>query len=150
MKAITLWQPWASLIAQGFKKIETRSWGTNYRGALLIHAAKRPIKAEDIDLYVRITNGQALDLPLGKIVAATKLSNCVEMSQEFIFKQSDLEIRCGDWREGRWAWELSEIVQVDIGIPVKGKQGLWVPNQGWKDEYSYLMKTNKCVVEKRI
>lgn len=40
MKAISLWQPWASLIAHGVKTIETRSWSTPYRGPLAIHAAK--------------------------------------------------------------------------------------------------------------
>jgi len=41
MKALTLWQPWASLIAVGAKRIETRSWSTKYRGPLAIHAAAR-------------------------------------------------------------------------------------------------------------
>ncbi len=49
MKAITLWQPWASLIAIGAKKIETRSWATKYRGPLAIHAA---IKAVEKPLYI--------------------------------------------------------------------------------------------------
>jgi activating signal cointegrator 1 len=40
MKAITLTQPWATLVAIGAKRIETRSWPTNYRGPLAIHAAK--------------------------------------------------------------------------------------------------------------
>jgi hypothetical protein len=40
MKALTLTQPWATLIAVGAKTIETRSWGTGYRGPLAIHAAK--------------------------------------------------------------------------------------------------------------
>ncbi len=45
MKAITIWQPWASLIACGAKKYETRSWATNYRGPIAIHAARlNPIK----------------------------------------------------------------------------------------------------------
>lgn len=48
MKALTLWQPWASLIALGVKTIETRGWSTNYRGPLAIHAAKRPPKAADV------------------------------------------------------------------------------------------------------
>lgn len=39
MKAITLWQPWASLVATGAKIIETRSWGTRHRGPIAIHAA---------------------------------------------------------------------------------------------------------------
>lgn len=41
MKAITLWQPWASFIAIGAKRIETRSWSTSYRGPLAIHASAR-------------------------------------------------------------------------------------------------------------
>lgn len=41
MKAITLWQPWATLVAIGAKKIETRSWSTSYHGPLAIHAAIR-------------------------------------------------------------------------------------------------------------
>ncbi len=41
MKAISLHQPWASLVATGVKTIETRSWSTKYRGPLAIHAAKR-------------------------------------------------------------------------------------------------------------
>lgn len=40
MKALSLWQPWASLIAIGAKRLETRSWSTPYRGLLAIHAAK--------------------------------------------------------------------------------------------------------------
>jgi hypothetical protein len=45
MKAISLWQPWASLIAIGAKQYETRSWSTPYRGPLVIHAAKRTVEA---------------------------------------------------------------------------------------------------------
>jgi len=40
MKALSLWQPWASLVALRVKTIETRSWSTSYRGPLAIHAAK--------------------------------------------------------------------------------------------------------------
>lgn len=41
MKCISLWQPWAHLMAIGAKKIETRSWATKYRGLLAIHASKK-------------------------------------------------------------------------------------------------------------
>jgi hypothetical protein len=44
MKALSLWQPWASAIAVGAKRVETRSWATAYRGPLAIHAAKRLVK----------------------------------------------------------------------------------------------------------
>lgn len=47
MKAISIRQPWAWLIVNGFKDIENRSWDTKYRGLVLIHAAKtKPTAAE--------------------------------------------------------------------------------------------------------
>jgi hypothetical protein len=51
VKAITLWQPWASLVALGVKSIETRSWSTSYRGPLAIHAAKKVVKGPVGDYY---------------------------------------------------------------------------------------------------
>lgn len=47
MNAISLWQPWASLVAAGIKRIETRSWGTNFRGPIAIHAAKYRLKKRE-------------------------------------------------------------------------------------------------------
>ena len=44
MKALTIWQPYASLIGAGIKKIETRSWYTTYRGPILIHSGQRPMR----------------------------------------------------------------------------------------------------------
>ena len=48
MKALSLWQPWASLVALRVKTIETRSWSTSYRGPLAIHAAKRPVREKTV------------------------------------------------------------------------------------------------------
>lgn len=48
MKALTLWQPWASLVALGVKTIETRSWSTSHRGPLAIHASKHPISEKHV------------------------------------------------------------------------------------------------------
>ena len=94
MKAITIWQPWASLIACGAKKFETRSWKTDYRGPIAIHAAARyPFKAtKDIPGYVVAEMRQALksfgiltnwtdfrNLPLGKIIATADLVDCHEI-----------------------------------------------------------------------
>jgi len=49
MKAITLHQPWASLVAQDIKTIESRSWTTSYRGLLVIHASKRQPDVEMLE-----------------------------------------------------------------------------------------------------
>jgi hypothetical protein len=91
MKCLSLWQPWASAIACGSKIIETRHWPTAYRGPLAIHAAKRCIKAEMIDLHCRWNWCAALKpmgvqmgqkdalwdlLPFGAIVATCEMVNC--------------------------------------------------------------------------
>ncbi len=81
MKAITLWQPWASLLACGAKIYETRSWATNYRGPIAIHAAaKHPYHCiggmigEATDAMVNVLSPIALNaLPLGCIIATAEL-----------------------------------------------------------------------------
>ena len=40
MKALTIKEPWATLIIEGYKEYEFRSLKTNYRGKILIHAGK--------------------------------------------------------------------------------------------------------------
>ena len=91
MKAISLWQPWASAIARGSKRIETRSWSTPYRGPLAIHASKRLIKrdmdwcarqdylcaAMGLDPWVDASYQRLLALPRGCIVALCDLVDCV-------------------------------------------------------------------------
>ena len=57
MKAISLWQPWATAIAVGAKRIETRHWPTKHRGPLMIHAAKRKV-IDDLIYYHSCWNWQ--------------------------------------------------------------------------------------------
>lgn len=151
MKAISLWQPWASAIALGAKRIETRSWGTAYRGPLAIHAAKRCIKAElaDLDCY-HFWKG-ALNrrqfppselwamLPFGAIVAVCRLVQCRPVHK---LTESDLhEIRyrkwdadhCYGWTEcelgnygpGRFAWVLGDVTPLPGPVPWRGSQGFF-------------------------
>lgn len=91
MKALTLWQPWASLIAVGAKTIETRSWSTKYRGPLAIHASKHyePFRIDEDHGWV--SGSQMLwdrdgdlsshsyfhPVPLGAVVATAQLIDCV-------------------------------------------------------------------------
>ena len=83
MKAITLWQPWASLLVCGAKQFETRSWATSYRGPIAIHAAvKKPSSLweaiKSIIDRVRAALGiiDPDDLPRGCIIATAELVNC--------------------------------------------------------------------------
>ncbi|MDF0553112.1 ASCH domain-containing protein [Kamptonema sp. UHCC 0994] len=143
MKAITLWQPWASLIALGLKRYETRCWATNYRGKLLIHAAKRPIDREGLTIWgdAHILGNRGIPdpctkLPLGAIVAIADLVDCLEvigdLSKPPIIAvnkhlQSNVELLCGDWQVGRFAWKLENIRQL-APIPAKGYQRFWIPD----------------------
>lgn len=82
MKAITIWQPWASLLACGAKQFETRSWATSYRGPIAIHAAKKDISdvlrilPSDLASKMKKAIGaEWKDLPTGAVIATAELVN---------------------------------------------------------------------------
>ena len=80
MKAISLWQPWASLVAIGAKRVETRSWATNYRGPLAIHAARTSQHLNDLHgnpHFHKVLAGGLSVFPLGDIVAVCDITDCV-------------------------------------------------------------------------
>lgn len=125
MKAISLWQPWASAIALGHKRIETRHWFTNYRGPLAIHAAKRWTR-EQID-FARSERALARlpeQLPLGAIVATCRLVD-VQCSEELAPQVSALERLYGNFAPGRFGWILEDITPLAIPVPFTGKQGFF-------------------------
>lgn len=133
MKALSLWQPWASLIAIGEKRYETRAWWTPYRGPLAIHAAKTwnaevRAAAEDDEIAEALSCHGLLrgcGLPLGSIVATCRLVACHRMDDALLDSITDQEEAFGDWRIGRYAWELADVVALPEPIPAKGAQGLW-------------------------
>ena len=79
MKALTIKQPWATLIMQCDKRFEFRSWQTKYRGDLLIHAGK----GIDKEAMKRLEKYLPKELPYGKILGKVKLVDCIKMSPEF-------------------------------------------------------------------
>lgn len=152
MKAITVWQPWASLLACGAKEYETRSWATKYRGSIAIHAALRdPMQ----DLYpvpfiraVAQAFGDSFDAamhnaPRGAIIATAELVGCWEMIRNPVdgvmhfLDETDAavcingnELLFGDWQPGRFAWEFKNMQMLDTPIPARGAQRLW----NWKTD----------------
>lgn len=125
MKVLSLTEPWATLIMEKQKFIETRSWKTNYRGELYIHASMTKIKKDNkynklLDLI------ENKDLNYGNIVCKCKLIDCIYMDEKFIkeIKNNPKEYLCGEYSLGRYAWILSDI-EIINPIPVKGKLGLW-------------------------
>ncbi|MEA5498011.1 ASCH domain-containing protein [Limnoraphis robusta] len=147
---ITLWQPWATLIAMGVKQIETRSWPTKHTGRILIHAAKRPINWDEIELNElekQFPNITQWDYPLGAIVAEAKLTGC-ERSEKIRDSLSTVERICGNYSDNRYGWKLENVKPLLIPN-VKGKQGLWKfdfiePEPEIKPEVKPEIKERKC------
>lgn len=134
MKVITIRQPWATLIALGEKKFETRSWRTKYRGKLGIHAGKNIDKAacrqEPIRSVLAKHGYTDKNLPTGVILATCKLSNCIKVANELVMTAyfnngEDNEYYFGDYSEGRYAWELQDVQALENPIYAKGQLSLW-------------------------
>lgn len=131
MKAITLWQPWATLVAYGAKTIETRSWHTHYRGPLVIHAAKAKVRYSVLptSFYLRVLrdHGWDGDYPRGSIVAVCNLTDCLETGFLDMGRVSGLDQELGDFSPERFAWFLENIRRLDRPVACRGRQGLWNP-----------------------
>ena len=146
MRCLTLTQPWASLVAIGAKRIETRSWGTNYRGPLAIHAAKgfAALPGGNLtDFCLNEPFGSALfaggirklvpgeDLPLGKVIAVGTLVTCIPLDDgptvrdALILSDAPHEREFGDYAVGRFAWILADVRPLPAPIPARGSLGLW-------------------------
>jgi hypothetical protein len=129
--AITLWQPWASLIALGTKAVETRSWNLRYRGPLAIHAAmyrgalgicyqreaiRRVLKANKLDPRA---------LPLGKVVCLVDVDRVEVIDAALRERTTFREQEFGNFADGRYAWHFRRVVPLDEPLYATGHQGLW-------------------------
>lgn len=125
IKAISLWQPWASAIALGNKAIETRSWRTAYRGPILIHAARKfTVFAKSFAATERALGRMPARVPLGAIVAMAQLVAC-EPTEELNLSISALERMYGDYSFGRWGWVLKDVMAFTEPVGYRGAQGLF-------------------------
>ena len=137
MKAITLTQPWATLVAIGAKRIETRSWRTLYRGHLAIHAAKGfPELARERFFnweFREVLEAHCIhsfhELPLGVVVATCTLVDCVRITPDNMPPPGGPEFYFGDYTPGRWAWMLNSVKSLPYPIPLRGSLGLWEWNE---------------------
>jgi len=132
MKALTLHQPWATLMAHGHKTFETRSWSTNYRGMLAIHAGKTIDKefgrSEPSATLLHNDGYKSFTvLPTGFVVAIVNLQN-VSPTAKLRNGMDFNNLKLGDWGDGRFAWETDLIYRPPYPIPARGRQRLW----NWK------------------
>ena len=148
MKALTILQPYASLVAEQLKTIETRSWATKYRGPLAIHTGKsfynggiNPSK-HGITLPLH-------SMHLGYVIAIVDLVDCVKISGKVTIKlcgEDQLafavldngakiegnELAFGDYTYGRYAWILANVRRIEP-VSAKGMQRIWE----WEGEVKY-------------
>jgi activating signal cointegrator 1 len=135
MKAISLWQPWASLWGCGRKQYETRHWATNYRGAIAVHAAKRI--CTDIDDELReiledeFGGHWAIELPRGALIATANLVRCYPTGSLLdLGVLNKEELAQGDFTIGRFGWKTENMRELPQPIPYIGHQGIFdVPNE---------------------
>jgi hypothetical protein len=125
IKALSLWQPWASLMALGYKMRETRHWSTNYRGVVAIHAAKTVDGAGAPDELCIAALGREWPhtVPRGEILAIGDLTRCVEASR--VRDQTAADREAGNFTPGRFAWVFENIRRFRRPIPTLGRQGLF-------------------------
>ena len=127
MKVLTIKEPFATLIKEQIKCIETRSWKTNYRGEIYIHASKPPIEKKVLERKELMVLCQNLTFNQGNIICKANLVDCIYMTEDFIkdIKENHpQEYICGHYEVGRYAWLIKDIKQVKL-IPAKGKLGIW-------------------------
>ena len=123
MKVLTIKQPWATLIMQGDKKFEFRSWQTKYRGELLIHAGKSIDKVAMERLKKYIPN----EIPTGVILGKVNLVDCIkitpEVKKELLKENKDIYKNAGYTEE--YGWQVKDVELFDTPIEVKGHLSLW-------------------------
>ena len=125
MKVLTLKQPYATLIAEGLKEYEFRSWKTNYRGELLIHAGAG-IDKEAMDRVKHLN----LDFPKKKIIAKVVLEDCLEVNPKMNDEiNRSNPVVYGNYKRDGFAWKLTKVEKLNIDKEINGQLGLWNYNE---------------------
>lgn len=154
MMALTLTQPWASLVAIGAKQWETRSWPARFRGQLAIHAAKKYSAAErelatDDPQFRKALSVLPFMQPFdvaGHVIAVADLTDC-QPTERFARERdrafataisstsrgalpqpiviSDEEFAFGDYSDGRFAFKIERVLRLEHPIQCRGALGFW-------------------------
>lgn len=120
LRALTVKQPWAGVIASGAKTVENRTWPTRYRSRLAIHAGQSDDRgALAIDI---LRNAVKADLGKSKIrgaiLAVAELTDCHRCGGS-----------CSPWAEsGAWHWVLTDVRALREPVACKGRLSLWTPD----------------------
>lgn len=128
IKALTIQEPFGSLIVDRHKEHETRSWTTKYRGLMVIHVGKTlAINWQDkvfLSLLADCGIREPGKLPLGCAIGIAELT-AIYHTEDVMPCISDRELAFGDWSPGRAAWKLENVQRFPKPIPCRGQQYLW-------------------------
>ena len=127
MKVLTIKEPFATLIKNKIKYIETRSWQTKYRGELYIQASIAPLSKSVKSRMELSTLYNEEELKYGYIICKCNLIDCIYMSEDFINESKKKDYKnfiAGHYEIGRYAWVLDDIEPIKP-IKVKGQLGIW-------------------------
>ena len=151
MKVLSLTEPFATLIYEKKKFIETRSWKTNYRGELYIHASMTKISKSDLENKELMSLVENKNMNFGNIICKCNLVDCIYMTKEYVKdmkKNNHQEYICGKYSEGRYAWILEDIEPISP-IKAKGSLNIWqfynefeIMNLMENIEYGWIDKNN--------
>lgn len=128
--ALSLIQPWATLLVAGVKRYETRSWETAYRGPLLIHASKKIDRRylAHPDVAALVMEAGIASFPTGAIIGQVMMAGCVptEVLADLV---SDTELLVGDFGPGRFAWAMRDVRQWQTPLACRGHLKIWTVKQ---------------------
>lgn len=156
-KVLSIRQPWASLIAAGLKTVETRSWPTRWRGALVIQAGRsrtfqeRKLCALELREHLERAELPKFDeLPRGCVVAVCRIVDCLETSEAAQLPALEAELALGDYSTGRHAWMLGQVLPMPHErMPLPGQLGLWQAPVDIEREALEALKTGRAPKQKR-
>lgn len=143
MKAITLIQPYATLIALGYKTNETRSWSTSHRGLLAIHAglgqpawAREAAERDPVIAAILQRHGLSFaTLPRGRVLAVADVAGMLRIVEAGAgigparcdpATITSEELASGDYTPNRWAWRLRNVQVLQEPTACSGSQSIWL------------------------
>lgn len=150
MKVISIWQPFASLLVQGYKTFETRTWSApqSVIGQRIGIAATKTIVAgqrahmadpEFQQFYERLDMPEFEDLPRGYLLGTAVLDSVELMTEEFLEDVSQEEQSYGWWELGYYAWRMVDPLQLTHPIPIRGMQGIY----NWEGDLTHAQNEER-------
>lgn len=145
MRAISIWNPFSTLIVKGHKVFETRSWAPSrsvigqriaIASTRVINPAQRAHFNDEAfrENYERLGLPEDLkDLPHGYVLGTAIVDSVELMTEELLSEVSEEEKTYGWWELGNYAWRMTDPIELENPIPVRGMQGLYE----WKELNSH-------------